>query len=126
MRRVVYDAAVLVAADKNDRRQWADHRVRLEAGVLPLVPAAVVAQVSRSQRQVQLRLFLRGCEIGVLDERAAHTAGALLAKSRMADVVAASVVELAVRCGADIVTGDPKDIWRLVAATRGDVDVLPL
>ena len=30
MSNFVYDAAVLVAADKNERRTWAEHKVRLE------------------------------------------------------------------------------------------------
>jgi len=47
MSTVVYDAAVLVAADRNERRAWAEHKARLELGVVPLVPAPVVAQVSR-------------------------------------------------------------------------------
>lgn len=47
MRAVVYDAAVLVAADRNERRAWAEHKARLELGVVPLVPAPVVVQVSR-------------------------------------------------------------------------------
>lgn len=34
MKRVVYDAGVLIAADGNDRRRWAEHRVLLEAGFL--------------------------------------------------------------------------------------------
>ncbi|MEA2501904.1 MAG: hypothetical protein QOD01_2015, partial [Actinomycetota bacterium] len=45
---VVYDAGVLVAADRNDRTVWADHRARLELGTVPLTTAPVVAQVSRS------------------------------------------------------------------------------
>jgi predicted nucleic acid-binding protein len=32
MRPVVYDAGVLIAADRSLRRTWAEHRVRLEAG----------------------------------------------------------------------------------------------
>jgi hypothetical protein len=32
MSTVVYDAAVLVAADTNERRTWAEHKVRLELG----------------------------------------------------------------------------------------------
>jgi hypothetical protein len=55
MSAVVYDAAVLVAADRNDRRAWAEHKARLEFGLIPLVPAPVVAQVSRSPQQAQLR-----------------------------------------------------------------------
>jgi hypothetical protein len=48
---IVYYAAVLVEADRNERRAWAEHKVRLELGVIPLVPAPVVAQVSRSLQQ---------------------------------------------------------------------------
>lgn len=60
MKSVVYDTGVLIAADRNERRTWAEHRVRLESGVLPLVPAPVVVQASRSPRQAQMRRFLRG------------------------------------------------------------------
>ena len=44
MTRVVYDAGVLVAADRNVRAIWADHRIRLEAGIIPVVPAPVIAR----------------------------------------------------------------------------------
>ena len=115
---IVYDAGVLVAADRNDRTVWAEQRVRLSAGIIPLVPANVVAQVSRSNRQAQLRRFLRGCDIAPFDEASAHAAGALLAKSGTTDVVDASVVEVAIRSHAEIVTTDPGDIGRLVNASR--------
>ena len=45
---VVYDAGVLVAAERGDRKVWADHRVRLEIGALPVTTAPVIAQVTRS------------------------------------------------------------------------------
>jgi hypothetical protein len=96
---VVYDAGVLVAADRNVRWAWAEHRVRLEMGVVPLVPSNVVAQVSRSPRQAQLRRFLSGCEVHAFDEVRAHRAGALLVRARANDVVDASVVELAIDAG---------------------------
>ena len=73
MSTVVYDAAVLVAADRNERRAWAEHKARLELGVIPLVPALVVAQVSRSPQQAQLRRFLTGCVVVPLGEREART-----------------------------------------------------
>ena len=79
MSAVVYDAAVLVAADRNERWAWAEHKARLELGVIPLVPAPVVAQVSRSQQQAQLRRFLTGCTVVPLGESEAHEAGRLLA-----------------------------------------------
>lgn len=124
MKPVVYDAGVLVAADRNVRRVWAEHRVRLEAGVLPLVPAPVVAQVSRSARQAQLRRFLVGCEVVALDESGAHASGVLLGEARAKDVVDASVVHLAVLRHADIVTSDVEDIRKLVAAAGKAIGVL--
>jgi hypothetical protein len=117
MSDVVYDAAVLIASNRNDRRVWADHKARLEGGVVPLVPATVVAQVSRSGRQAPLRRFLRGCIVVALDEGSAHAVGHLLGAARTSDVVDASVVSLAVSQHASIVTGDPDDIDHLVRAT---------
>jgi hypothetical protein len=124
MSDVVYDAAVLIAADRSDRRTWADHRVLLESGVVPMVPAAVLAQVSRSARQVQLHRFLRGCMVIALDEADAHAAGRLLGAARASDVVDATVVVVALRAGARIVTGDADDIARLVSAARARVTIV--
>src|SRR5437763_3530178 len=116
MSTVVYDAAVLVAADRNERRAWAEHKARLELGVVPVVPAAVVAQVSRSPQQAQLRRFLTGCEVVPLGESEAHEAGRLLGMTRTVDVVNAVVVTIAVRKKAMILTSDPEDMKRLVRA----------
>lgn len=82
MSDVVYDAALLIASERSDRRAWADHKARLELGLVPLVPAPVVAQVSRPGRQAQLRRLLRGCIVVPFDEASAHAAGRLLGASR--------------------------------------------
>jgi hypothetical protein len=124
MKAVVYDAGVLTAADRSKRRVWAEHRVRLEAGVIPMVPASVVAQVSRSPKQAQMRRLLRGCEVVAFDEAAAHAAGALLGKTRTRDVVDASVAELSIRKVADIVSDDADDIQRLLAAAKAKTSIL--
>jgi len=121
---VVYDAAVLVAADRNERRAWAEHKARLELGVIPLVPAPVVAQVSRSPKQAQLRRFLTGCVVVPLGEREAHEAGRLLGLTRTADVVDAVVVTLALRQKAMILTSDPDDIERLIRASGREAAVV--
>jgi predicted nucleic acid-binding protein len=126
MRPVVYDTGVLIAADRSERATWADHRIRLEAGVVPLVPAPVVAQASRSPKQAQMRRLLRGCEVVPFDETAAHAAGALLGKTRTKDVVDASVATLAVRHEADVVSDDAEDIRRLLSAARANVSILDL
>ena len=124
MSAVVYDAAVLVAADRNERRAWAEHKVRLELGVILSVPAPVLAQVSRSPRQAQLRRFLAGCVVVPLDEAEAHEAGRLLGITRTSDVVDAVVVTTANRQKAVILTSDRADIERLVRASAREVAVL--
>jgi hypothetical protein len=126
LRPVVYDAGVLVAAERSERRLWAEHRVRLEMGFAPIVPSPVVAQVSRSPKQVQLRRLLSGCRVVTLDDARAHRVGALLGKSRTADVVDASVVALAIEHDADIVTGDRADIELLLQHVRGRTRVFAI
>ena len=74
---VVYDAGALVAAERSERDLWADHRARLELGIVPVTTAPVVAQISRSGRQAQLRRFLRGCEVEPLRPEDAPDVSAL-------------------------------------------------
>jgi len=112
-----------VAADRNERRAWAEHKARLEFGVIPLVPAPVVAQVSRSSKQVQLRRFLTGCVVVPLSESDAHEAGRLLGLTRTADIVDAVVVTMALRQKGVILTGDRGDMERLVRASGREVAV---
>jgi hypothetical protein len=50
----------------------------------------------------------------------------VLARSRTRDVVDASVVELAVRAKADIVTSDARDILRILASEDAYVEVRSL
>ena len=126
MNAIVYDAAILIAADRNDRRTWAEHRARIEGSITPLVPAPVVAQVSRSTNQALLRRLLSGCIVVPMDELGAHEAGRLLARSNTADVVDAAVVVVAVRHQANILTGDPRVMRRLVSASGADIAVVPV
>jgi predicted nucleic acid-binding protein len=126
MSSVVYDAAALVAADKNERRTWAEHKTRLEFGVVPFVPAAVIAQVSRFPQQTQLRRFLMGCMVVPLGEADAHEAGRLLGLTKTADVIDAVVVTTALRQKATILTNDPDDIEPLVRASGREVAVVAI
>ncbi|MGH3304223.1 MAG: PIN domain-containing protein [Streptosporangiaceae bacterium] len=121
---VVYDAGALVAADRNAREVWADHLIRLEAGIIPVVPAPVVAQVSRSPAQVQLRRLLRGCEIMPLTEQKAHAAGELMGRAATRDVVDAVVAQTAADLHADVVTGDRADIRRLLQAADATSQII--
>lgn len=114
----VYDTGVLIAADRNDRGVWADHRVRLEAGLVPLTTCPVVAQASRSPRQAQLRRFLRGCDVMGFTPGEAHQVGTLLAKSSTTDVVDAHVALIGSRVAGTVITSDPEDLRGLATHTR--------
>ncbi len=110
---VVYDAGVLIAAESHDRRIWVDHRVRLESGIVPITTGPVVAQVSRSGHQAQLRRFLRGCEVLPFQAAHAHTVGSLLGKAELSDVVDAHLVVVASESRSTILTSDPDDLSQL-------------
>jgi predicted nucleic acid-binding protein len=126
MRTVVYDAGILVAADRSERRAWAEHKARLELGVVPIVPTVVVAQVSRSPQQSQLRRFLKGCIVVPLVESEAREAGRLLGIAKTSDVVDAVVVATALRQKATILTSDPHDMTRLAKASGREVAVVAI
>lgn len=106
--RTGYDAGVLIAADRDDRGVWSDHKFRLSRGLIPVTTAPVVAQVSRSVRQARLRMFLGACEVVPFAPEHAHPVGALLARASATDVVDAHLVH--VLAGGEILTSDPDDL----------------
>ncbi|MGI8809098.1 MAG: twitching motility protein PilT [Acidimicrobiales bacterium] len=121
---VVYDAGALVAAERSDRRLWADHRARLELGMVPMTTAPVVAQVSRSPQQAQFRRFLRGCEVVPLAAAEAHEVGAVAGASGVSDVVDVHVVLVASAVGAAVLTSDDHDLGRIATTLRAPVRLL--
>jgi hypothetical protein len=123
---VVYDAGVLIAADRNDRRTWAEHRVRLELGLVPVTTAPVVAQVSRSPRQVQLHRFLRGCSIVSFAAEQAHEVGALLGAADNSDVVDGHLVTVAASIAASVLTADADDLNHLSARLDHPIPVVTI
>ena len=123
---ILYDAGVLIAAERNDRQVWADHRARLELGVVPATTSPVIAQVSRSPRQVQLRRFLRGCYVIGFAPEQGHEVGALLGKVGAADVVDAHVIIAAAEAAATVLTADPDDLRHLSSGLPTAVPVRAL
>ena len=119
------DSGALIAADKGTAWWRAIWKEEAERGALVTIPSAVLAQVWRGNSP-RIALLLQACEIEVLDERAAKKVGALLAKSRTSDVVDAAVVLGAAYRGDRIVTSDPEDIERLIAATGIKLSLLAL
>lgn len=120
---VVYDAGALIAAERSDRAVWADHRVRLEVGLVPLTTAPVVAQVSRSGRQAQLRRFLRGCDVVPFGDDDGHEIGALAGRSGSDDVVDVHVVATAHRRRFGVITSDEGDLKPIADALRPHVPI---
>jgi predicted nucleic acid-binding protein len=120
---VVYDASALIAAERSDRAVWADHRARLEVGLVPVTTAPVVAQVSRSGRQAQLRRVLRGCDIVPFGDEEAHDMGALAGRSGSSDVVDVHVVATAHRRRFGVLTSDENDLKPIADALRPRVPV---
>lgn len=119
-----YDAGALIAAEAGDPHMWRRHRDALEQGLLPTVPAAVLAQVWRGGPQALLSRFLTGCEIETLDDVRARAAGELCALSRTADTTDAAVVVGAVARRDVVVTSDRRDIRRLAAALGAKVETI--
>jgi hypothetical protein len=123
---VVYDAGVLIAADRDDREAWVDHRIRLELGIVPITTAPVVAQVSRAAQQVQLRRFLRGCEIKGFSPNQAHEVGALIGQAETSDVVDAHLMVVAANTASTVLTSDPGDLSTLSNHLPSPVSLRPI
>lgn len=114
MARLIADAGLLVAADRNDRAVWALKKVTANDDVELVVPAPALAQVWRGPGSANLARFMRGVEVIVLDEHLAKVTGALLGASGTSDVCDAAVAACA-RDGDRVATGDVGHLSRLIA-----------
>ncbi|MDQ3293032.1 MAG: twitching motility protein PilT [Actinomycetota bacterium] len=93
---------------------------------MPVTTAPVVAQVSRSDRQAQLRRFLRGCDVAPFRAEDAHDVGALAGKAAVNDVVDVHVVLVAYRRRFGVVTSDAGDLGPIADAVGAKVPLLPV
>jgi len=103
---------------------WALRAGYLVEGVVPVVPAGVLAEAWHGgARQARLVQLLAMCEIEDLNERRARQVGALAAATRHDDVVDVSVVEGTARRGDGIVTTDPTDIAAITHAANASIRI---
>jgi hypothetical protein len=110
---LLLDSGALIAYERGSRTVHAFLRVAAERGDAVKTSTAVVAQVwRRGARQVSIAKLLRGVEELELSRARARGIGALLARTKTADVVDASLVEIAID-GDEILTSDPDDMLRL-------------
>jgi predicted nucleic acid-binding protein len=120
-RAVVLDSGALIAFEKNDRRVRTLIELALAHGAPLWTAGAVVAQVWRDgSRQARLaRLLGSGLvQVQPLDREEAQATGVLCGEAGTKDVVDASVVLLARKYAATIVTSDPDDLRRIDPAAQ--------
>ena len=113
---IVLDAGALIAFERGDAKMRALLREVTRTGTKLVVPAGVVAQVFRDRaRQVPLRALLdaENSSVPELDRTLAEAAGSLCGKVGARDVVDASVVLVAKRERAIILTSDIDDLRAL-------------
>ncbi len=120
---ITYDTGALIAAERSDDRLWRLHRRALERGIVPSVPAGVLAQGWRGGPQPQMSRFLAGCRVEDLDEPRARSAGAACGLSETSDIVDAAVVVGAAARDDLVVTSDASDLSRLCHALGVELQV---
>jgi predicted nucleic acid-binding protein len=124
MAGLTLDSGALIDAERGGRPTVTLVKRAVQRGESITVPAGVLAQVWRGDRNARLALFLRNCVVEPLAEARAKRVGELLARSGTSDAIDASVVVSAASRGDAIVTSDPGDIRRLAAHAMGVAAVL--
>jgi len=112
----VFDAGALIAFERGNPRMRALVREMMRTGTKLVVPAGVVAQVFRDRRrQVALNALLdqESSVVPVMDRTLAEAIGTLCGRVGTSDVVDASVVLVARRERATVVTSDSGDLRAL-------------
>jgi len=123
---VTYDTGALIAAERSDPSIWALHRRTLEQGLVPTVPAGVLAQSWRGGPQPQMSRLLAGCRIEYLDEEQARAAGTACKIAGSSDIVDASVVVGAAARGDLIATSDRADLEQIRSALGVQIRLQPI
>ncbi len=125
MSALVLDTGALVAVDRGERRIAAKLRVAEQSGMDLRSTGVVIAEVWRDERgrQASLAQLLKGVDVRPVDRRLGQDAGALLGRAGAKDPADATVVAVAAT-GDRILTSDPRDIRRLVTASRRAIHVV--
>jgi hypothetical protein len=123
---LILDAGTLLSVDRDDRAMIARLRVAHRNGLELRSNAMVVAQVWRDRRgrQANLARVLRAVDVRAVSHSDGREAGVLLAESGTTDPIGATVALLAAP-GDRILTSDPEDLARLVAAARNRAVIVP-
>lgn len=124
MAGLTLDAGALIAYERADARVREMLRVAFERGLVPTVPAVVVAEVWRGgARSARAARLLKACAVEVLDERLAREAGELLGAVSGAQTVDACVAAGARRRNDALVASDAGDMRDLLPPSNVLLDV---
>lgn len=119
---MLLDAGVLVAIDRGEASARALLTALLRAGRTPHTTHPVLAQVWRDgARQSRLARFVQAAVVHPFEDGAA--VGAILARSGTSDVVDAHLVAVGIATGHPILTGDVRDISRIIDAVAPGTSV---
>lgn len=113
---LTYDTGALIAAERDHRLLWSLHRAALSRGIVPVVPAGVLAESWRGGPQARLSMLLKGCNVEPLSEAQARGAGGLAAACGLDDTVDLAVVEGALRRDDAVVTSNRGDLEQAASA----------
>jgi predicted nucleic acid-binding protein len=126
MSALVLDTGAFVAVDRGDRAMAARLRMAERSGSELRSTGVVVAEVWRDERgrQAHLARLLKAVDVRAVDERLGREAGVLLGKAGVTDPTDATVVAIAAT-GDCVLTSDPVDLGKLVAASHRSILVVP-
>lgn len=116
MSGVVLDAGALIAVERGDRAMDLLVKTAVRERHTLMVPATVLAQVSRDPARQARLMRLLAAEASVvdpLDRTAAREVGKLLAASGTSDIADAHVALCAQSREWSVATSDPQDLRRL-------------
>lgn len=125
MSALLLDAGALIAVDRGDRALAARLRVAQGNRWDLRSTGVVIAEVWRDAagRQADLARLLKAVDVRPVDDRLGRQAGVLLGLSGARDVADATIVAVA-DAGDRVLTSDPADIRKLVAAARRPIHVV--
>jgi predicted nucleic acid-binding protein len=109
------DAGALIAYERGDPRIREILAVAFARGLVPTVPAVVLAEVWRGDaKDARVARLLKACSVEPLDEPRARAAGKLRRETAGAGAIDACVAAGARKRNDAIATSDPKDMRRLL------------
>jgi hypothetical protein len=112
---LTHDAGALLAYERGDARVREILAVAFARGLVPTVPAVVVAEVWRGDpKDARIARLLKACSIELLDEARARAAGKLRCETPGATAIDACVATGVRKRDDAIATSDPGDMRRLL------------